>query len=331
MSTQADTGKIAGTQVAGPPPGQAGEPSPPPRRAGWRDSDMLASFLSSKVTMVSALISVLLIGGSLLAPLIAPTNPFDPASVDLLDSLMPPRWVEGGDPRFLLGTDNQGRDLYSAILYGMRVSLVIGLAGVAIAAVLGIGLGLLAGWMGGRVDAFVMRVADVQLTFPAILIALLIDGVVHGIVGKAQREDTAFAVLILSIGLSFWVQYARTVRGSTMVEKGKDYVQAARLIGIPAPLILLRHVLPNVIGPVLVILTINIALAVITEATLSFLGVGLPPTQPSLGTLIRIGNDFLFSGEWWIVAFPGITLAAFVLAVNLVGDWLRDALNPKLR
>ncbi|MCZ8101821.1 MAG: ABC transporter permease [Burkholderiales bacterium] len=292
---------------------------------------MLASFLSSKVTVLSAIVSVLLIGGSLLAPLVAPSNPFDPATVDLMDSLMPPRWVEGGDPRFLLGTDNQGRDLYSAILYGMRVSLIIGLAGVAIAAVLGIGLGLFAGWVGGRVDAFVMRVADVQLTFPAILIALLIDGVVHGIVGNAQREQTAFAVLILSIGLSFWVQYARTVRGSTMVEKNKDYVQAARLIGIPAPLILLKHVLPNVIGPVLVILTINIALAVITEATLSFLGVGLPPTQPSLGTLIRIGNDFLFSGEWWIVAFPGLTLAAFVLAVNLVGDWLRDALNPKLR
>jgi peptide/nickel transport system permease protein len=303
----------------------------PRARWRWRDSDMLASFLSSKVTVLSAIVSVLLIGGSLLAPLVAPSNPFDPATVDLMDSLMPPRWVEGGDPRFLLGTDNQGRDLYSAILYGMRVSLIIGLAGVAIAAVLGIGLGLFAGWVGGRVDAFVMRVADVQLTFPAILIALLIDGVVHGIVGNAQREQTAFAVLILSIGLSFWVQYARTVRGSTMVEKNKDYVQAARLIGIPAPLILLKHVLPNVIGPVLVILTINIALAVITEATLSFLGVGLPPTQPSLGTLIRIGNDFLFSGEWWIVAFPGLTLAAFVLAVNLVGDWLRDALNPKLR
>jgi len=321
MTTPATEGIVEAAPVA----------AKPRARWRWRDSDMLASFLSSKVTVLSAIVSVLLIGGSLLAPLVAPSNPFDPATVDLMDSLMPPRWVEGGDPRFLLGTDNQGRDLYSAILYGMRVSLVIGLAGVAIAAVLGIGLGLFAGWVGGRVDAFVMRVADVQLTFPAILIALLIDGVVHGIVGNAQREQTAFAVLILSIGLSFWVQYARTVRGSTMVEKNKDYVQAARLIGIPAPLILLKHVLPNVIGPVLVILTINIALAVITEATLSFLGVGLPPTQPSLGTLIRIGNDFLFSGEWWIVAFPGLTLAAFVLAVNLVGDWLRDALNPKLR
>jgi peptide/nickel transport system permease protein len=281
--------------------------------------------------MLACLAALVIIGAAAFAPFVAPYDPTNLKSFNLIDAEIPPRFTADGDARFLLGTDNQGRDLYSAILYGMRVSLIIGLAGVAIAAVLGIGLGLFAGWVGGRVDAFVMRVADVQLTFPAILIALLIDGVVHGIVGNAQREQTAFAVLILSIGLSFWVQYARTVRGSTMVEKNKDYVQAARLIGIPAPLILLKHVLPNVIGPVLVILTINIALAVITEATLSFLGVGLPPTQPSLGTLIRIGNDFLFSGEWWIVAFPGLTLAAFVLAVNLVGDWLRDALNPKLR
>jgi peptide/nickel transport system permease protein len=296
-----------------------------------RDSDLLASFLGSPATMLATVVAALIIGGAAFAPLIAPSDPFDPANVSLIDSLTPPRWLESGDARFLLGTDNQGRDLWSAILYGMRVSLVIGLAGVLIAAVIGIGLGLLAGYAGGRIDAFIMRVADVQLTFPAILIALLIDGVVHALFEDVARETTAYGVLILSIGLSFWVQYARTVRGSTMVEKDKDYVQAARLIGLPAPLILLRHVLPNVIGPVLVILTINIALAVITEATLSFLGVGLPPTQPSLGTLIRIGNDFLFSGEWWIVAFPGIALATFVLAVNLVGDWLRDALNPRLR
>ncbi|MFZ4532520.1 MAG: ABC transporter permease [Alsobacter sp.] len=299
--------------------------------ARFRDSDILASFLSSKVTMLSGFITVLMIVGALFATWIAPTNPFDPASVNLIDSLFPPRWVEGGDPRFLLGTDNQGRDLWSAILYGMRVSLIIGICGVIIAATLGIGLGLLAGYAGGRVDAFIMRVADIQLTFPAILIALVIDGVVRALFKGLPREQTAFGVLVISIGLSFWVQYARTVRGSTLVEKNKDYVQAARLIGIPAPLIMLRHVLPNVIGPVLVILTINLALAIITEATLSFLGLGLPPTQPSLGTLIRIGNDFLFSGEWWIVAFPGVTLAVFVLAVNLLGDWLRDALNPKLR
>ncbi len=299
--------------------------------AGLADSDVLASFLSSKLTMLSALLTLLLVGGALLAPWIAPSDPFDPANVSLIDSLTPPRWVQGGDARFLLGTDNQGRDLFSAILYGLRVSLIIALGGVALAATLGITLGLIAGYAGGVVEAIIMRVADVQLSFPAVLIALLVDGVVHALVAGAKREQTAFGVLILSIGLSFWVQYARTVRGSTLVEKNKDYVSAAHLLGLPGWLVLVRHVLPNVLGPVLVILTINIALAVITEATLSFLGVGLPPTQPSLGTLIRIGNDFLFSGEWWIVAFPGVTLAVFVLAVNLLGDWLRDALNPRLR
>ncbi|MFO1150032.1 MAG: ABC transporter permease [Alsobacter sp.] len=309
-------------------PDTGDKPSLPAR---WRDNDALAAFLASKLSVAAALVTLLLVGAAALAPWIAPSNPFDPANVNLMDSLTPPRWLQGGDPRFLLGADNQGRDLFSAILYGLRVSLVIALGGVALAAALGIGLGLVAGYAGGAVDAVIMRVADVQLTFPAILIALLVDGVVHALAGGAQREDTAFGVLILSIGLSFWVQYARTVRGSTMVEKGKDYVQAARLLGLSGPAILWRHVLPNVLGPVLVILTINVALAVITEATLSFLGVGLPPTQPSLGTLIRIGNDFLFSGEWWIVAFPGLTLAAFVLAVNLLGDGLRDALNPRLR
>jgi peptide/nickel transport system permease protein len=213
----------------------------------------------------------------------------------------------------------------------LRVSIFIGLIGVAIACTLGVTLGLLAGYLGGRVDSLIMRIADVQLTFPAILIALLIDGIVRGLLKSAGREDIAFGVLVISIGLAFWVQYARTVRGSTLVEKGRDYIQAARLVGLPAPLIMIRHVLPNVIGPVLVILTINVGLAIITEATLSFLGVGLPPTQPSLGTLISIGNRYLFSGDWWIVTFPGITLALFVLSINLLGDWLRDALNPKLQ
>ena len=303
----------------------------PTRLARLRDSDLWADFVASKTTMACAAVTLLLAGAALFAPWIAPMDPFDPASVNLVDSLTPPRWLEGGDPRFLLGTDNQGRDLFSAILYGLRVSLVVALCGVALAAALGVGLGLIAGYAGGVVDAVIMRVADVQLSFPAILIALLVDGVVHALVGTAGRESTAFAVLILSIGLSFWVQYARTVRGSTLVERQKDYVAAARLLGLPGLAILWRHVLPNVLGPALVILTLNVALAVITEATLSFLGVGLPPTQPSLGTLIRVGNDFLFSGEWWIVLFPGLTLAVLVLAVNLLGDWLRDALNPRLR
>lgn len=303
----------------------------PTRLDRIRDSDILASFLKSKVTMLAAFVVLLLFVGAAFSPWLAPTDPFDPASVFLSDSMIPPVWQGGGDPRFILGTDDQGRDLYSAILYGLRVSLVVGGLGCLLAAAIGITLGLLAGYLGGRVDSIIMRIADVQLTFPAILIALLIDGVVRGIFRGASREDTAVYVLVLSIGLSFWVQYARTIRGSTLVERNKDYVMAARLVGLPAPLIMLRHVLPNVIGPVLVILTINLGLAVITEATLSFLGVGLPPTQPSLGTLISIGNRYLFSGDWWIVAFPGVTLAALVLAVNLLGDWLRDALNPRLR
>ena len=264
-------------------------------------------------------------------PPVAPQNPFDPAQLDLLNSRLPPLWEAEGQAPFLLGTDEQGRDILSAILYGLRISLAVGFLGVAFSATLGICLGLVAGYVGGVADGLIMRVADVQLTFPAILIALLVDGVVKSLLGGSLDAPTTLAVLVFSIGLSFWVQYARTVRGSVMVEKNKDYVAAARLIGLPAPVIMVRHVLPNVMGPVLVIATINLALAVITEATLSFLGSGMPETMPSLGTLIRIGNNYLFSGEWWIVAFPGVALAALVLAVNLLGDWLRDALNPRLR
>ena len=295
------------------------------------DSDIFHSFKQSKLTMLAALVTFLFIFGAVFAPWIAPHDPFDLASIDLMDSLMPPAWEQYGDPRFLLGTDDQGRDILSGILYGARASLAVGFASVLFAATLGIGLGLAAGYFGGTFGTIVMRIADIQLTFPSILIALLIDGVVHGLFRDISREDTAYGVLILSIGLSFWVQYARTVRASTLVERNKEYVQAARLIGIPPFLIMLRHVLPNVMGPVLVIATINLAVAIILEATLSFLGVGLPPTQPSLGTLIDIGQDFLFSGEWWITIFPGAALATLVLAVNLLGDWLRDALNPKLR
>jgi peptide/nickel transport system permease protein len=293
--------------------------------------DLTYLFFRSPLTVVAAILSVAIILAALLAPWLASMDPFDPAQVFLADANIPPVWQDGGDPRFVLGTDDQGRDLYSAILYGMRVSLVIGLSGVALAATIGITLGLVAGYLGGRVDAVIMRVADVQLTFPAILIALLVNGVVQALSKGTSRETWAFGVLILSIGLSFWVQYARTIRGSTLIEKNKDYIHAARLVGQPTPLILLRHLLPNVIGPVLVILTINLGLAIITEATLSFLGVGLPPTQPSLGTLISIGNKYLFSGDWWIVTFPGLTLAIFVLSINLIGDWLRDALNPRLQ
>jgi len=283
------------------------------------------------VVVVSAVVTLAVVGAALFAPLIAPHNPFDLASIDLLDSEIPPVWLDGGDPRFLLGTDAEGRDILSTIIYGARISLGVGFASVLFAMVLGVGLGLLSGYLGGTVDAVIMRIADVQLTFPAILIALLIDGLSRTVLPRDLHGDIWFYVLVLAIGLSFWVQYARTVRGSAMVERGKEYVQAARVIGVPPLLIMLRHVLPNVMGPVLVIATINLAIAVITEATLSFLGVGVPATSPSLGTLIRVGNDFLFSGSWWITIFPGAALAILVLAVNLLGDWLRDALNPKLR
>lgn len=296
-----------------------------------RQSDMLHSFLRSKIAMLSALITLAAIIGAAFAPWLAPHDPFDLASLSILDSQLPPVGMEGADPRYLLGTDDQGRDVFSGILYGARISLAVGFVSVLLAAIVGVLLGLIAGYVGGRTDAIIMRIAEVQLTFPAILIALLIDGVARAVFGNLDRERYAFWILVLSIALSFWVQFARTVRGSTLVERNKEYVQAARLIGIPPFLIMIRHVLPNVIGPVLVIATISLGLAIITEATLSFLGVGIPPTQPSLGTLVRIGNDFLFSGEWWIAMFPGFALAILVLAVNLLGDWLRDALNPKLR
>ncbi|NIA70158.1 ABC transporter permease [Pelagibius litoralis] len=295
------------------------------------DSDLWYSFTRSPVIIVSAFVTLLFVGSAVFAPLVAPNDPFDLASIDLLDSFIPPIWQDGGDSRFLLGTDDQGRGIFSTIIYGSRISLGVGFASVLFAMVLGISLGLISGYFGGAVDAVIMRAADVQLTFPAILIALLIDGLARAVLPRDFHSEVWFYVLVLAIGLSFWVQYARTVRGSAMVERNKEYVQAARVIGIPPVLIMLRHVLPNVMGPVLVIATINLAIAVITEATLSFLGVGVPLTSPSLGTLIRVGNDFLFSGEWWITIFPGLALAVLVLAVNLLGDWLRDALNPKLR
>jgi peptide/nickel transport system permease protein len=295
------------------------------------DSDLFYSFLRSKVTIAAAIVTLVIVLGAVFAPYIAPKNPYDLTQISILDSNNPPIWMEGGQSPYVLGTDDQGRDVFSTILYGSRQSLAIGLMATVLAGILGISLGLIAGYAGGTTDAFIMRAADVQSTFPAILIAMLIDGTSRALFGEQRNEQIVFWVMVLSIGLSFWVQYARTVRGSTLVEKSKDYVLAARLIGIAPVKILFRHVLPNVVGPVLVIATINLALAIITEATLSFLGLGLPPTQPSLGTLIQIGQKYLFAGEWWIAIFPGITLAALVLAVNLLGDWLRDALNPKLR
>jgi peptide/nickel transport system permease protein len=295
------------------------------------DSDIFFSFRRSPVVVISAVVTILFFAGAIFAPFIAPQNPFDLRQLNLMDASLPPSWVADGDPRYPLGTDTQGRDVFSTILFGSRISLLVGILSVVFAMVMGIALGLIAGYVGGTVDAVIMRVADVQLSFPAILIALLIDGVARVVIPREMHHEIAIYVLILAIGFSGWVQYARTVRGSCMVEKSKEYVQAARVIGRHPVAIMLHHVLPNVLGPVLVIATIHLALAIITEATLSFLGVGVPPTQPSLGTLIRIGNNFLFSGEWWITVFPGLALVVMVLAVNLLGDWLRDALNPKLR
>ncbi|WP_315798124.1 ABC transporter permease [Bradyrhizobium sp. SZCCHNRI3043] len=294
-------------------------------------SDLFYSFRRSKLTVAAAVITLLFFLLAIFAPLLSPQNPFDPAQLQLLNSRISPLWTADGQSPFLLGTDEQGRDVLSAILYGLRISLLVGVLGVAFSGALGIGLGLIAGYFGGRVDTVIMRIADVQLTFPPILIALLVNGIAKSVSGNRLDWLSMLVVLVLAIGLSFWVQYARTVRSSVLVEKNKDYVAAAQLIGLPAPVIMLRHVLPNTTGPVLVIATINLALAIITEATLSFLGSGMPETMPSLGTLIRIGNNYLFAGEWWIVAFPGIALAGLILAINLLGDWLRDALNPKLR
>ena len=295
------------------------------------DGDVWYSFTQSRITIVAAIVTIILVGASVLAPFISIHDPFNPINLNLMDSFTPPVWSEDGRWAFPLGSDDQGRDLYSTILYGSRLSLFIGFASVAFSMSLGVSLGLIAGYLGGSVDAFIMRVADIQISFPGILIALLIDGLARALLPGESHDEVMVYVLILAIGLSQWVNFARTVRGSTMVERNKEYVQAARVIGVSRLFIMVRHIMPNVMGPVLVIATISLAVAILSEAALSFLGVGVPPTQPSLGTLIRIGQDFLFSGEWWIVIFPGMTLAALVLAVNLLGDWLRDALNPKLR
>jgi peptide/nickel transport system permease protein len=298
--------------------------------AAWA-SDLGYSFRHSPIALVAACVLALCVGASLCAPWVAPHNPFDLRTLNLGDALSPPAWLAGAKPGYPLGTDDQGRDVLSAILFGARISLLVGSASVALALVAGVTLGLVAGYVGGRLDALIMRVADVQLSFPAILIALLIDGVARVVLPRDAHASVALAVLIVAIAAANWVQYARTVRGSTLVEKNREYVQAARVAGLSAFAIMRRHLLPNILGPVLVLATINVATAMLTEATLSFLGVGVPPTEPSLGTLIRIGNDFLFSGEWWITIFPGAALVLMVLATNLVGDWLRDALNPRLR
>lgn len=301
----------------------------------WRrariENELIYLFLRSPVTQVAAVIATLSVCGAFLAPLIAPSDPYDLTSFDLLDSFLPPAWSDGGEPRFFIGTDDQGRDLLSSILYGTRLSLLIGLSSVVFAAVLGTTLGLAAGYFGGRFDAVVMRIADVQLSLPAILTALLVDGVTRGLLPRDQHEDLQLAVLTVAIGLSLWVNFARTARASTFVERNKEYVQAAEIMGLHPVWIMLVAILPNILGPLMVIGTIDLAVAILLEATLSFLGVGVPANTPSLGTLIRIGTEYIFSGEWWIVIFPSMSLIVLIISVNILGDFFRTVFNPRLR
>ena len=300
-----------------------------PMHAAW-DSDLALSLRASPLVMAAALTLLVLVVAAAAASLVAPHDPYDPLQVELMDAFTPPYWTADGQPAYLLGTDNQGRDILSAILYGLRTSLLIGLAAVGLALVVGVGLGLLAGFVGGRLDSLIMRAADVQLTFPSILVALIVDGLLRSFLGSAAKAELGLVVVILSIAAANWVRFARTVRACTLVERTREYVQAARLLGRGPVYITLRHILPNVSGPIVVIATVDLGVAMLQEATLSFLGVGMPPDQPSLGTLVETGRNYLISGEWWIAFLPGLALAMLVLSVNIVGDWLRDALNPRL-
>lgn len=300
------------------------------RWAGLWNSDIFFDFRRSPLAIAGTAVAGGLILSAVLAPWLAPYNPYDATNIDLMNGLLPPFWEEGGSMTFPLGTDNQGRDVFSGILYGLRLSLIISVSAVLISTVLGTILGLIAGWVGGWFDSVIMRLADIQLSFPAILVAMLVDGVARNVLPPDRQASLAMPIVVLAIAISGWVQYARTVRSIAMVEKGKDYVEAARLIGVNPVTIAIRHILPNATGSLFVLATVHLAIAILIEATLSFLGLGMPPNEPSIGTLIRIGNDFLFSGEWWITILPGVTLALLVLSVNLLGDWLRDALNPQL-
>ena len=295
------------------------------------DTDIGYSFFNSKIAIISSSIFLIIFLCSFLAEIIAPYDPFDPLNISLMDAFIPPVWSEGGNANFFLGTDQQGRDMFSTMIYGSRISLIVGFSSIIFAMILGVSLGITAGYIGGRYETIVMRLTDVQLTIPSILMALLVDGIARAIISKSMHDEMAIYVLIFAIGISEWPQFARVTRASTLVEKNKEYISASKIIGLSNILIMFKHILPNILRPILVIATIGLALAIITESTLSFLGVGIPPTTPSLGTLIRFGNNFLFSGEWWITFFPAIFLVVLALSINLLGDWMRDALNPKLK
>ena len=295
------------------------------------DTDIGYSFFNSKIAIISSSIFLIIFLCSFLAEIVAPYDPFDPLNISLMDAFIPPVWSEGGNANFFLGTDQQGRDMFSTMIYGSRISLIVGFSSIIFAMILGVSLGITAGYIGGRYETIVMRLTDVQLTIPSILMALLVDGIARAIISKSMHDEMAIYVLIFAIGISEWPQIARVTRASTLVEKNKEYISASKIIGLSNILIMFKHILPNILRPILVIATIGLALAIITESTLSFLGVGIPPTTPSLGTLIRFGNNFLFSGEWWITFFPAIFLVVLALSINLLGDWMRDALNPKLK
>lgn len=311
----------------------AGGTSQQPKTARERflESDLWWSFKNSKSAVGAAIVLALVVLTAIFAPFLSPQDPYDLAALELWNAELPPVWAEGGQMPYILGTDVQGRDILSGILFGTRVSIIIGISSVVVSLAVGIMAGLAAGYYGGWVDNVLMRIGDVLLSIPIILVAILVSSVAMALLPPELRDAGISAVLVLAIALYSWVQYARVVRGQTMVERRKEYVQASRLVGTPARRLMLKHILPNTLTPVLVAATLNFGLAILIEATLSFLGVGMPPNQPSLGTLIRVGNQYLFSGSWWIVLFPSIQLCILVVSVNVLGDWLRDALNPKLR
>lgn len=302
----------------------------PSRWERFKNSDIVYYFLKDKVAMFSFALFLTFVSASVLAPWIAPTDPYDLSVIDIMDSELPPSWMEDGDNRFLLGTDDQGRDIFSTILYGSRLSLTIGLLAVGLQLILGVTIGLSAGYFGGRIDSFLMRFADVQLSFSTMMVAIIVSAIFRTVLGAELFSQYAVIMLVVIIGVAEWPQYARTVRASVLAEKKKEYVEAARVMGFRSARIMFRHILPNCLSPILVISTVQVANAIMSEAALSFLGLGLPVDQPSLGSLISIGFNYIFSGSWWITAFPGIVLITLVLVINLLGDWLRDVFNPKL-
>ncbi|WP_300674456.1 ABC transporter permease [Desulfoluna sp.] len=296
----------------------------------FKDSYLFYSFKRDKIAMISFAILLVLVVVSFSAPLIAPYNPYDAETIDILNSELPPAWMDGGSTQFLMGTDQQGRDLLSTMIYGMRLSVLIGLGAVVLQAFIGISVGLIAGYIGGWLDNFLMRLADIQLSFATMMVAILISAIFQTVFGSSRYNELAVPLLVVVIGIAEWPQYARTVRASVLGEKGKEYVEAARVVGLSSTRIMFRHILPNTMSSVLVISTVQVANAIMSEAALSFLGLGMPVNRPSLGSLINAGFEYIFSGAWWITLFPGIFLVLLVLVINLLGDWLRDVLNPKL-